>query len=310
MAVNHPHLRSLDVQSAFTVLDIAIAFVVVGVIIGTILVGEEFVHAASIRATLSQLQQYDSAVQSFRSKYSGLPGDLANQLSFGLINASDPVLKDTGLNPGDGNSVVGQMDKGGAPYQTAYEYSYFWYNLYMSGLLYGDKQCIHTINTTDSSIGLSQGTCFPLSRVSGTSSASGTYGAPGTMGAWTVRFYEYGHYFQLLSATGWGGSASADVICGGAGKNNMFCNSLTAYDARAIDAKIDDGLPMSGNIRAFDASLLNWQGDVKEATTTFNTPTTGIPGSSNCVDNASGIVEYNVTSKAPYRCALNIKASF
>jgi hypothetical protein len=50
--------------------------VIIGLIVGGILVGPEMIAAAAVRAQISQIEKYHTAVHTFQSKYGGLPGDL------------------------------------------------------------------------------------------------------------------------------------------------------------------------------------------------------------------------------------------
>ncbi len=76
-------------QHAFTLVELSIVLVVIGLIVGGVLVGKDLIHAAEIRATISQIEGYQSAVNTFRTKYRFLPGDLPNAASYGLTPAPE-----------------------------------------------------------------------------------------------------------------------------------------------------------------------------------------------------------------------------
>src|ERR1035441_6191452 len=80
----------------------AIVFVIIGLIVGGVLVGQALIRAAGVRATISQIEKYNTAVNTFRDKYGGLPGDLNATLAaqFELTPRAGTV----GL--GDGNGVI------------------------------------------------------------------------------------------------------------------------------------------------------------------------------------------------------------
>lgn len=69
-------------ESGFTLVELAIVLVIIGLIIGGVLVGQDLIKAAEIRATVSQIEGYNAAVNTFRTKYKGLPGDIRNIGSF------------------------------------------------------------------------------------------------------------------------------------------------------------------------------------------------------------------------------------
>ena len=80
---------------------------------------------------------------------------------------------------------------------------------------------------------------------------------------------------------------------------------LTPLDAFAIDSKIDDGFPLSGQTNA-TSSASPW--------TSYDwwqprDPTQGAAGSATCVNNATSPATYNTTYSSA-SCNVRIKASF
>jgi prepilin-type N-terminal cleavage/methylation domain-containing protein len=75
----------------FTLIELAIVLVVIGLVVGGVLVGRDLIGAATMRAQLSQIEQLNTGVATFRDKYGGIPGDLpiplANQ--FGFLTPTD-----------------------------------------------------------------------------------------------------------------------------------------------------------------------------------------------------------------------------
>ncbi len=86
----------------FTLVELAIVLVVIGLIAGGVLVGRDLINAAGVRAQVGQIEKYQTAVNAFRLKYNGLPGDLlasdAVQLGF--------VARAGGASDGDGNGLI------------------------------------------------------------------------------------------------------------------------------------------------------------------------------------------------------------
>lgn len=68
--------------SGFTLIELSIVLVIIGLVIGGILVGQDLIKAAELRATISQKEKFDSAVNTFRNKFGGKPGDLSNFVYF------------------------------------------------------------------------------------------------------------------------------------------------------------------------------------------------------------------------------------
>ena len=62
--------------AGFTLIEMSIVLVIIGLITGGVLVGRDLIEAAKIRAQITQVERFKTAVQTFRTKYNGLPGDL------------------------------------------------------------------------------------------------------------------------------------------------------------------------------------------------------------------------------------------
>ena len=61
--------------AGFTLVELSIVLVIIGLLIGGILVAQSMIGTAKIQSTVRQLQQYDTAVVNFETKYNQLPGD-------------------------------------------------------------------------------------------------------------------------------------------------------------------------------------------------------------------------------------------
>jgi prepilin-type N-terminal cleavage/methylation domain-containing protein len=84
-------------EQGFTLVELSIVLVIIGLILGGILVGQNMIRAAELRATISQLEKYSAAVNTFRGKYGGLPGDTNRGTRFftGTANGDgDGLLED------------------------------------------------------------------------------------------------------------------------------------------------------------------------------------------------------------------------
>lgn len=66
----------MTLRSGFTLVELSIVLVIIGLVAGGVLVGRDLIAAATIRSTISQIEKYKTAVNTFRGKYGYLPGDI------------------------------------------------------------------------------------------------------------------------------------------------------------------------------------------------------------------------------------------
>lgn len=95
------HVNS-PVKTGFTLVEMSIVMVIIGLIIGGVLVGRDLISAAAARAQISQIEKYQTAVNTFRVKYGYLPGDIPDPVAsqYGFYS------RDTNPGQGDGNGVI------------------------------------------------------------------------------------------------------------------------------------------------------------------------------------------------------------
>lgn len=92
-------------EEGFTLLEIVIVLVIVGLVVGGVLVGQELIKSADVRAQLKQIDEYSTAINAFHDKYDCLPGDCRNADKFGLNPPADPTFQ------GNGDGVIGFCDE-------------------------------------------------------------------------------------------------------------------------------------------------------------------------------------------------------
>ena len=65
-------------EEGFTLVELSIVLVIIGLIIGGVLKGQEMIESARLKSTMSQVEAYRAAHNTFRDKYGALPGDFSD----------------------------------------------------------------------------------------------------------------------------------------------------------------------------------------------------------------------------------------
>lgn len=228
MKTLHSFKQNRKSEKGFTLVELAIVMIIIGLLIGGVLQGQQLIQSAQITNAVSQLRSLDVAFQSFRDAYNGLPGDLANS-GARLPGCTDACAAVVGA--GDNQITPAAGGPGVAVADVDNEISRVWMHLTAADLVnFGI-----TISPT-AGAATALGTTMPQLDIgnSGLKIAFTTTGAlvSDTDGTDQAR----GHYALL------------DASVAAAPANDGSTGSLTPNQAARIDAKLDDGLPNTGNI--------------------------------------------------------------
>ena len=210
-------------QQGFTLIELSIVLVIIGLIVGGVLVGQDLIKAAQIRATVAQMEKYDSAVNAFRGKYNGMPGDLNNPNNFFSSITNDG---DNGCGDGDGLieatatcSATASVIATPLPSSFGGENAMFWGQLTLANLI----QEASTTTSYSDTLAVSDST-MPAAK----------------MGKARMNVVaSNGLNFYVMASLS--GTAAAAVI-------PTVAYALTPIEAFQIDSKKDDGNPATGTV--------------------------------------------------------------
>lgn len=210
-------------KKGFTLIELSIVLVIIGLIVGGVLVGQDLIKAAELRATISQVEKYNTAVNTFRLKYNGIPGDLSNGGTF-FSGVTGTV---GGANQGDGDGLVegvsGVTSGAGAAcvHCLAGENVIFWYMLSDAGVI-SDTITAVAMDATDTD---------PDEGLPKSKAGSGHISMHASGGR---------NYYVITNF------GSADMSSGDVGTEA----ALTPADSFQIDSKVDDGIATTGGMIA------------------------------------------------------------
>ena len=237
-----------DQEDGFTLIELSIVLIIIGLVVGGVLVGQDLIRASQIRATVSQIEKYNTAVHTFQSKYGGIPGDLlyTDAQAFGLYTITFAAyVGHPGY--GDNNGIIQAGNGSGTTVQNKTvlngEPLMFWRQLSDAKLVEGNYGS--TINSAGE-VAWNPAVANNCNDVSG-QDVMNSYLPPAKLQTSTIEVNSPGdgqNYFLLT-----------EIHCvSGAGSNGTSTNPLTAQESYKIDSKVDDGSPKSGNIFAIDGS--------------------------------------------------------
>jgi prepilin-type N-terminal cleavage/methylation domain-containing protein len=283
----------------FTLIELSIVLVVIGLIVGGILVGQSLINAAGVRATITQIEKYNTAANTFREKYGFLPGDInasaAAQFGFAARGPSP--------GEGDGNGLLDGI--GSAGFSQDGENLMFWVDLSTANLIDGGFTTATStwVPSSPYPSGATLNSYLPPAKI-----GNGNY-VYVLSGGWLENANTSNglNYFGLSLVTNIGTAGCVPCLWSNPG--------LTVQQALSIDQKVDDGLPLTGRVLAAYISSNNWwwgsgnaawQGAVNSAPPT-STPM--VSSSTTCFDNgnnSSNTAKYSVevSNGAGVNCGL------
>jgi prepilin-type N-terminal cleavage/methylation domain-containing protein len=245
-------------DSGFTLIELSIALVIIGLIVGGVLVGRDLIKAAEVRATITQIEKYNSAANTFYGKYGYLPGDIPNPYAtqFGFL------ARGTLEGQGDGNGLIEGYSPGGGGTPGLNtgegETTMFWVDLSTARLIddtfntvFPNTYTIPADVTPATTPNL--GAIFPQAKI-GNGNYIYVYSINGQNRFGLSQIYDLQYEWELEGRVG-----------------------ISVAQAYAIDSKIDDGLPRSGRVNtsyvSFGFSNISTEATPDSTTTCSNSTT-------------------------------------
>ena len=220
-------MNRLQGRSGFTLVELAIVLVIIGLLVGGVLVGQDLIKAATVRSTVADIEKANAAATTFRTKYSGLPGDLLSTRAteYGLLTATG---RTGAAGMGDGNGLIEGCSAGAVT--LGCESALFWVDLSTAALI-PQKLATYAAATTfvaDQTTSAGVSSFLPKQKLRDTAFLD-AYTANGR------------NYFYLGGAT----ASTSGVL--------TLAAAVTPGEARSIDDKFDDAFPTTGVVTSVTA---------------------------------------------------------
>ncbi len=270
-------------KTGFSLIELSIVLIILGLLIAGVTGGAALIKSAELRAGAVEANAWKAAVSTFVTKFENYPGDYNNNLTLGAaaVTTGAPASFSSGVTPklGTGNAV-------GTTYFPNQNDTIEAENC--EGVM--AMIDLKNVGATDfipflpgnTAVAAGSNTCttanaFALPSSTGTSTTGTLNPSKVKNAGWTFDGAVTGsaNLMTLTNATTGGGiafpgsnyavltgsipagtilSATSSIIKSNGGAATRAVASLTPVDAQALDFKVDDGRPSSGDVVGFSAN--------------------------------------------------------
>ena len=224
--------KSYESEKGFTLIELSIVLVIIGLIVGGVLVGQDLIRAAEVRATISQIEKYNTAVNTFHAKFNAIPGDMSLSIAtqFGFTEGVSGTGNCSGTSAGNRNGD-GVIDGGVGAASLVQNYG-------ETGLFWVDLSSSQGGNLIDGTFATA--TCAAPATALSNTSTSGPLNI--AMPAAKLGKGHYVYVYENNSQNFYGLSVVTAVATTGIQTSNATMTVVQAYN---IDKKMDDGYPLN-----------------------------------------------------------------
>ncbi len=246
-------------RKGFTLVEMSIVIVIIGLVVGGVIAGRDLIEAAQLRKVVSEQEEFTMAVMAFKLKYNAIPGDMTNATQFWGTDASCPntpinTTRKTATCNGDGNGQLGVYSAVSTNWREGFR---LWQQLANERLIEGQFTGTPGNSTySGNCCGVVSNQNAPPAAVSGST--------------WMLVSFSNA-YATTVPTFFYPGSYNNSLVLGSAHPIDININpALSPINAKAVDLKLDDGLPASGSV----VTLVRNNGWASQNCTTSTSPST------------------------------------
>ena len=235
-------------QYGFSLVELAVVLAILGLLVGGILVGKAQIDAGRVNRVRVEGQQYLNAIDQFRNRFQGLPGDMLNATQYwGAATCPNGAGTGSQTCNGDGDKLVEVWNE---TYRA-------WQHLKNAELVNGNYTGRYTLVSSrgvgEPGINIPAG---PFSNSGWIMIALGT----------SVSYGEFGYADGTATLSNY-------LVFGGIVANDYAYGALLGTEsAKSLDVKTDDGMPGTGRILGGTAGTCTSGTAIATATYAVRTP--------------------------------------